>query len=116
MHLSLVKRRDSWRTSGCVVEWVKKTTGAAATLVCQGSLCVMESLYLAGLGFVGIPGLGFPSTLPQGSQRLVDLEMENTLCSLVGPQEQGVVEPGQGGAGWANLIRLHGLPQGRTDP
>ena len=64
-----------------------QTTGAAATLVCQGSLRVMESLRFTGLGFLGIPGLGFPSTLPEGSQGLVDLETENTLCFLVGPQE-----------------------------
>lgn len=94
----------------------KKPHGAATTLVCQGNLCLMESLRFTGLGFLGILGLGFPSTLPEGSQGLVDLETENTLCFLIGPQEQGVVEPGQGGGGWANLVRMHGLPQGRTDP
>lgn len=62
--------------------------------MCHGSVHMMESLHLTGLGFLGIPGLVFPSTLPEGSQGLVHLETENNLCFLVGPQKQGVVEPG----------------------
>lgn len=80
-----MKRKDSLRTRGCVVAQIKKNNPTTGTAVCARARCMWWKAYvLQAWDFLGIPGLGFPSTLPEGSQGLVDLKTENTLCSLVG--------------------------------
>lgn len=97
VHLSLVRRKACLRTRSCVVARIKKTHrgsfspgGVPGLFGCEGK----PTLCRLGICGNSLGICGNSKHLPQGSHGLVDLEMENTLCSLVGPQKQGVVEVG----------------------